>query len=404
VPSTDPVSQPAARQPTTDATEETPVEESAEPVPASAAPADIPAAAVAQTSEPDALPDAGHADEDEQLPAPEPTPTPIDEPTAPLIPGVTPLPRRPPLSSRGPSTASPVAPEPPAARRLRPGVLAAAAVLVGVVAAGVGTVLVARSGQESADEPPATTLAATGGTRPGGPVVVAPGTSIEQPSTTLSSPAQPTTPSASSSELTAPPSTPSSVSPNTAANTTPGTQPSTTTTSTTAPEIPTTTIVDGVVIEEASLTPTVTAAAASDVRPNSQDACGNPTTYQPGLAVDGTNDTAWMVEGDGTGQSIRLALAGLSVVTRVGLVPGYDKFDPCTGSERFDELRRITAVRWAFDDGSTIDQTVEPIAEMQEIRLPRAAVTASVTMTVLATVGPGDQNLDNTAVSEISIA
>ena len=276
--------------------------------------------------------------------------------------------------------------------------------MLGVVAAGVGTVLVARSGEESADEPPATTVPTVGDTRPGGPIVVAPGTSIEQPSTTVSSPAQTTTPSASSSELTALPSAPSSVPPNTAANTTPGTPPSTTTTSTTAPEMPPTTIVNGVVIEEASLTPTVTAAAASDVRPGSQDACGDPTSYQPGLAVDGTNDTAWMVEGDGTGQSIRLSLAGLSVITRVGLVPGYDKFDPCTGSERFDELRRITAVRWAFDDGLTIDQTVEPIPEMQEIRLPRAAVTASVTMTVLETVGPGDQNLDNTAVSEISIA
>jgi hypothetical protein len=162
--------------------------------------------------------------------------------------------------------------------------------------------------------------------------------------------------------------------------------------------------VDGVVIEEASLIPTVTAAVASDVRANSQDACGNPTFYEPALAVDGTDDTAWMVDGDGTGESIRLSLAGLSVVTRLGVVPGYNKFDPCTGSERFNELRRITAVRWTFDDGSTIDQTLQPVPEMQEIRLPRAAVTASVTMTVLATTGPGTASLDNTAVSEISIA
>ncbi|MGH9272948.1 MAG: protein kinase domain-containing protein, partial [Ilumatobacteraceae bacterium] len=149
--------------------------------------------------------------------------------------------------------------------------------------------------------------------------------------------------------------------------------------------------------------PELVAASASVVRPDSEDACGNPTTYPPSFLVDGQNDTAWMAPGDGSGQTLTNQLAGPSVVTEVGLVPGYDKFDPCTGTDRFYELRRVTRVQWSFDDGSQIIQDVNPEPGLAAIRLNRGVVTATVTMTVLSTTPPGNAGLDHTPVSEVVV-
>ena len=87
----------------------------------------------------------------------------------------------------------------------------------------------------------------------------------------------------------------------------------------------------------------------------------------------------------------------------IGLLPGYDKFDPCSGRDRFDDLRRITAVRWTFDDGSYVEQIVDPTPAVVTVRLNRAVVTSSITMTVLSTTEPGVPELDHTAVSEVVV-
>ncbi len=149
--------------------------------------------------------------------------------------------------------------------------------------------------------------------------------------------------------------------------------------------------------------PTVTQVLASVVRSPSTDACGNPTQYQPTNAIDRRLDTAWMAPGNGVGASLTFQLAQLSTVSTVGLVPGYDKFDPCTQTDRFFELRRVTAVRWTFDDGSSFDQELVPEPRMQYLQLPRPVVTTRVTMTVLGTLEPGIERLDHTPVSEAEI-
>lgn len=149
--------------------------------------------------------------------------------------------------------------------------------------------------------------------------------------------------------------------------------------------------------------PTVTQVLASVIRSPSTDACGNPTQYLPSNANDGRLDTAWMAPGNGVGASLTFQLAQLSTVSSVGLVPGYDKFDPCTQTDRFFELRRVTAVRWTFDDGSSFDQELVPEPRMQYLQLPRPMVTTRVTMTVLRTLEPGLDRLDHTPVSEALI-
>lgn len=148
--------------------------------------------------------------------------------------------------------------------------------------------------------------------------------------------------------------------------------------------------------------PAVVSVEATSVRPDSKDSCGNPTTYPATNVLDGRRDSAWMGAGDASGESLIFHLAAPSIVARVGLVPGYDKFDPCTDTDRFFDLRRIIAVRWTFDDGTVLDQTLDPASpSMQYIPVPAGVTTQDITMQIVSTTEPG--TLDHTPISEVSI-
>jgi len=149
-------------------------------------------------------------------------------------------------------------------------------------------------------------------------------------------------------------------------------------------------------------TPRIVDVSASDVRADSTDSCGAPTSYQPANAVDSVRDTAWMTSGDGVGTVLTITLAAPSIVSEVGLVPGYDKLDPCTGTDRFDELRRVTAVRWTFDDGTSIDQALSPTPTLQTTSV--GVVASRITMTIVSTTDPGVDRLDHTPVSEVAVS
>lgn len=156
--------------------------------------------------------------------------------------------------------------------------------------------------------------------------------------------------------------------------------------------------------EAPAVAPRIVDVSASEVRSDSRDSCGAPTSYQPSNAVDSVRETAWMAPGDGVGAVLTIELAEPSVVSEVGLVPGYDKSDPCTGTDRFNELRRVTAVRWTFDDSTSIDQELSPTPDLQTISLELPVVTSRVSMTILGTTEPGDTRLDHAPVSEVTIS
>ncbi|WP_433503750.1 hypothetical protein ACQP04_29260 [Pseudonocardia halophobica] len=81
-------------------------------------------------------------------------------------------------------------------------------------------------------------------------------------------------------------------------------------------------------------TPVTTAmtASATCVRPDSIDAAGMPTNYEPSQAIDGVLATAWWCTGDGVGQSLTLTFAAPTRVGSVGIVPGLAKIDPVDGT------------------------------------------------------------------------
>jgi hypothetical protein len=141
-------------------------------------------------------------------------------------------------------------------------------------------------------------------------------------------------------------------------------------------------------------------AEASATAPDSVDDAGNPVDYGPANVLDDDPSTAWRVEGSGQGEMVAIELPAPAHITEVGLIPGYAKTDPTTGTDRFGENRRIREVRWHFDDGTVIGQRFQDQPTMQQIAVE---VTASrVVVEILGTL-PGDPDHDYTSISDISI-
>lgn len=150
-------------------------------------------------------------------------------------------------------------------------------------------------------------------------------------------------------------------------------------------------------------TPQVAQVIASEVRDDSKDACGTPITYSPQAVLDQVVNTAWMVKGDGVGKTLTFFFEERSHVTTLGLIPGYAKLDPCSGADRFDDLRKIRRVRWSFDDGTSVEQIFDlPVASLMSI--PVDVVTSQVELTILETDAPGNDLLNHTPISEVLIS
>jgi hypothetical protein len=130
-----------------------------------------------------------------------------------------------------------------------------------------------------------------------------------------------------------------------------------------------------------------------------QNSCAEQTLYDAANVLDGRADTAWRVPGDGIGEELRFTLPGPTRLVSVGLIPGYDKVDACSGDDRFPQHRRVTQVLWLFDDGSQVNQVFQDDRAMQVI--PVDVVTSTVTLRVLGSTPPGV--LDYTPISEVQL-
>lgn len=164
----------------------------------------------------------------------------------------------------------------------------------------------------------------------------------------------------------------------------------TTTTTTTAPTTTTTTAPPGPLVFASASAP----ATAAD----GNDACQVPTSYAASNLIDGAPDSAWRMDGDGTGQTLTFALETRRRVTEVGLVPGYNKVDPCDGADRFVQNRRPTAVTWIFDDGTQVPQSLSDIRQLQSVAVN--ATTTSIRLRIDGVTGSPER--DFTAISEVS--
>jgi hypothetical protein len=155
--------------------------------------------------------------------------------------------------------------------------------------------------------------------------------------------------------------------------------------------------------------PLTLTAAADCVSPPSKDAAGTVVAYGPEKMVDGQADTAWRCDGDGAGKKVRITFNGPARVDQVSIVPGYAKTDPADGTDRYAQNRRIAQVRYTFDDGTSITQTLKTGIDdrsPQTIAVPGVA-SSGMTVTVVrsvpgSAVGPNRAS-DRIAISEIQV-
>lgn len=141
---------------------------------------------------------------------------------------------------------------------------------------------------------------------------------------------------------------------------------------------------------------------APGTAPPTQDFDGNLVAYEASQMGDGNPATTWRTPGDASGQSVTITLAQAGVINRVGLVNGYAK--KVAGVDWYPNNRRILGVTWAFDDGSSVDQTFAERPAMQMLKVPPVE-TGTVTLTITSVTPPGAGPLgrDYTAISEIAL-
>ena len=142
-------------------------------------------------------------------------------------------------------------------------------------------------------------------------------------------------------------------------------------------------------------------ASASSTAPDNMDGAGDRTSYDAANVLDDEPSTGWRVEGDGSGVTLTLTLPGPVHLSEVGLIPGYAKVDPVTGDDRFTQERRITEVRWTFDDETSVTQEFADEPEMQRTTVD--VDTTTVVIEIVAAGPPDDPDFDYTAISDVSL-
>ncbi len=147
----------------------------------------------------------------------------------------------------------------------------------------------------------------------------------------------------------------------------------------------------------------VSRAAASGSAPNTTGAGGEPISYGPEQAIDGRNDTAWCVPGPGIGEFITVKFNQPVTVTRVEILPGYDKIDSYTGQDRFEENRKITDVTYSLRGAVYGDHFSGNLRRLNPLNLPEATATKFIKIEPQATTEPSRPSGDYTCISEIAV-
>ena len=133
---------------------------------------------------------------------------------------------------------------------------------------------------------------------------------------------------------------------------------------------------------------------------------GNVVQYEAPNMLDGVPGTCWRMPGDGSGETITLALADKTELTTVGLVNGYAKTGTDASGNALDWYtgnRRILAVEWAFDDGSVVTQDLTETRKLQKLKIdPVTTSTVGLRLVTVTPPGEGPSRRDYTAISEVT--
>ena len=139
--------------------------------------------------------------------------------------------------------------------------------------------------------------------------------------------------------------------------------------------------------------------------PPNEDVEGNPVSYAAAHLVDGVPETCWRMPGDGTGDEITVTLAHESHLQRVGLINGYAK--AARGAQGdldwYHGNRRVLAVEWIFDDGTTVRQQLGDTEAVQSVDVDVTTRTVTMRLVKVSAPGKGPASRNYTAISEISL-
>jgi len=148
------------------------------------------------------------------------------------------------------------------------------------------------------------------------------------------------------------------------------------------------------------------AASAPAHAPAGVDFAGRTVTYVAPNMVDGDVETCWRTPGDASGMVLTFRLDQPTRITKVGLVNGYAK-TAVAGGRTYDWYRgdrRVLAVEWVFDDGSTVSQQFAQVRAMQTRGVPPVTTsTVQVRITAVSRPGQGPAARNDTAISEVSL-
>jgi hypothetical protein len=147
-------------------------------------------------------------------------------------------------------------------------------------------------------------------------------------------------------------------------------------------------------------------AVVPETAPPNEDVDGNLVRYEARNMLDGVPGTCWRMAGDGSGETIVLELEEPTTITEVGMVNGYAK----TATDRGRTLdwyrgnRRVLAVEWVFDDGTSVSQDLGTTRHLQTVEVD-AVTTESVEVRLVSVSPPGTgpARRDYTAISELSV-
>ncbi|GAA2148283.1 hypothetical protein GCM10009844_26540 [Nocardioides koreensis] len=141
--------------------------------------------------------------------------------------------------------------------------------------------------------------------------------------------------------------------------------------------------------------------------PPNQDVDGNMVRYESRNMLDGVPTTCWRMAGDGSGQQITFDLAATTTLTTVGLVNGYAKTATDGRGHELDWYhgnRRVLAVEWAFDDGTTVTQDLRDSRKMQTLDVdPVTTQHVRLTLVSVSPPGKGPAARDYTPISDVTL-
>ncbi|GAB3285667.1 NADase-type glycan-binding domain-containing protein [Kineosporia babensis] len=134
-----------------------------------------------------------------------------------------------------------------------------------------------------------------------------------------------------------------------------------------------------------------------------EDAAGDPVTYGTEHLTDEDPNTAWRAPGFYSDEFITITLPAASTIQTVGLTNGYTKVDPVSGEDRYPAGRRIRSVTWMFDNGLSVNQSLEDETREIQYMTIEAVQSRTVRLRVNQTTTPGQFTDDYTAISELFV-